>query len=209
MYAIIKTGGRQYQVQPESVISVNRLALEQGAAFETDQVLLLDGEGAEVHVGRPLVDGALVKGTVLAHERGRKVLIFKHKRRKNYRRTRGHRQELTRVQIESIELGGKVLAAMAPKPPKPARVRKPAEAAPAAEEAAAPAKSRAKPAAKAAAKPTPRAPAKAAAKAKAAPRKPAAKAARKAAAPKKAPAKRTAPAKSGGKGAGKGKAKKD
>lgn len=206
MYAIIKTGGRQYQVQPETVISVNHLALDQGATFETDQVLLLDGEGAEVHVGKPLVTGALVKGTVLAHERGRKVIIFKHKRRKNYRRTRGHRQELTRVRIESIELGGRVLAAMEIKPAKPAKAPKPAKAA-AAPTSAAPA---AKPAGKAAAKaPAKTAAKKPAAKAKAAPKKAPAKAAGKAAAPKKAPAKRATPAKSGGKGAGKGKSKKD
>ena len=103
MYAIIKSGSRQYQVQPESVIEVNRLALEQGANFETDQVLLVDGEGKGARVGTPFVAGAKVKGTVLEHLRGRKVLIFKHKRRKGYRRLRGHRQELTRLRIDSIE----------------------------------------------------------------------------------------------------------
>lgn len=104
MYAIIKSGSRQYQVQPESIIEVNRLALEQGADFETDQVLLVDGEGKGAKIGTPLVAGAKVKGTVLAHLRGKKVLVFKHKRRKGYRRTRGHRQELTRLRIDSIEI---------------------------------------------------------------------------------------------------------
>ena len=103
MYAIIKSGSRQYQVQPESVIEVNRLTLEEGANFETDQVLLVDEEGKGAQVGSPFVTGAKVKGTVLAHLRGRKVLIFKHKRRKGYRRKRGHRQELTRLRIDSIE----------------------------------------------------------------------------------------------------------
>ena len=103
MYAIIKSGSRQYQVQPESVIEVNRLALDQGAEFETDQVLLVDEEGKDAQVGTPFVTGARVKGTVVAHLRGKKVLIFKHKRRKGYRRKRGHRQELTRVRIDSIE----------------------------------------------------------------------------------------------------------
>jgi large subunit ribosomal protein L21 len=203
MYAIIKTGGRQYQVQPETIISVNRLALEQGAAFETDQVLLLDGDGGAVHVGTPLVSGAMVKGTVLEHMRDRKVLIFKHKRRKNYRRTRGHRQSLTRVMIESIELGGKVLAGMEPKPAK-AEKPKAAAAKPAAAADAAPAPKpakRAKPAPKAAAKP--KAPAK-----KTAAKASAAKTARKAAAPKKTAAKAAKP-KTGGKTAGKGKARKD
>ena len=103
MYAIIKSGSRQYQVQPESVIEVNRLALDQGAEFETDQVLLVDEEGKDAQVGTPFVTGARVKGTVVAHLRGKKVLIFKHKRRKGYRRKRGHRQELTRLRIDSIE----------------------------------------------------------------------------------------------------------
>ena len=103
MYAIIKASGRQYQVQPETVIQVNRLALEQGAEFETDQVLLLQEDGAALQIGTPLVNGARVRGHVLEHLRGRKVVIFKLKRRKNYRRKRGHRQELTRIRIEQIE----------------------------------------------------------------------------------------------------------
>jgi large subunit ribosomal protein L21 len=104
MYAIIKSGARQYKVQPESVIAVNRLALDAGAAFETDQVLLVGDEGQHAQVGAPFVAGARVTGTVLEHFRDRKVLIFKFKRRKNYRRKRGHRQEMTRIQISSIEV---------------------------------------------------------------------------------------------------------
>ena len=104
MYAIIKSGSRQYQVKPETVIEVNRLKLEQGADFETDQVLLFDDESGAAQIGAPFVSGAKVKGTVLEHLRGRKVLIFKQKRRKGYKRTRGHRQELTRVRINSIEV---------------------------------------------------------------------------------------------------------
>ncbi len=103
MYAIIKSGSRQYQVRPESVIEVNRLHLEQGAKFETDHVLLVDDESKGAQVGTPYVAGAKVKGTVLEHLRGKKVLIFKHKRRKRYRRLRGHRQELTRLRIDSID----------------------------------------------------------------------------------------------------------
>jgi large subunit ribosomal protein L21 len=105
MYAIIKSGSRQYQVKPESVIEVNRLPLEQGADFETDQVLLVDDENGGAHVGAPYVAGAKVKGTVVDHFRGKKVLIFKQKRRKGYRRTRGHRQEMTRLRIDSIDVG--------------------------------------------------------------------------------------------------------
>ncbi|HUJ74212.1 MAG TPA: 50S ribosomal protein L21 [bacterium] len=105
MYAIIRSGSRQYKVQPASVIAVNLLPLEAGAPYETDQVLLVADEGQAPRVGTPLVPGAKVKGKVLEHFRDRKVLIFKMKRRKNYRRKRGHRQELTRVQIDSIEVG--------------------------------------------------------------------------------------------------------
>ncbi len=105
MYAIIKSGSRQYQVRPETVIEVNRLALEQGADFETDQVLLVDDESGGAQLGAPFVSGAKVKGTVLDHLRGKKIIVFKQKRRKGYKRTRGHRQELTRVRIDSIEVG--------------------------------------------------------------------------------------------------------
>ena len=104
MYAIIKSGARQYKVQPETVIAVNRLPLEEGAAFETDQVLMVGGEGGKTQVGTPLVAGAKVTGKVLEHFRDKKILSFKFKRRKNERRMRGHRQELTRVQISSNEV---------------------------------------------------------------------------------------------------------
>lgn len=127
MYAIIKSGSRQYQVQPDSVIEVNRLALEEGAAFETDEVLLFDNEGQDVQIGAPFVPGAKVKGKVLSHLRGRKIIVFKHKRRKNYRRTRGHRQELTQVLIEAIEVGGKSFSAPGKEAAKPAPAAQPAE----------------------------------------------------------------------------------
>ncbi len=127
MYAIIKSGSRQYQVQPDSVIEVNRLALEEGAAFETDQVLLFDNDGQDVQIGAPFVSGAKVKGKVLSHLRGRKIIVFKHKRRKNYRRTRGHRQELTKLLIEAIEVGGKSFSAPGKEAAKPAPAGKPAQ----------------------------------------------------------------------------------
>jgi large subunit ribosomal protein L21 len=81
---------------------VNRLDLEAGADFASDKVLLVSGDGKSL-VGTPYVQGARVTGTIVEHLRGKKVLIFKHKRRKNYRRTRGHRQELTRIRIDNIE----------------------------------------------------------------------------------------------------------
>ena len=114
MYAIIKSGSRQYRVRPESIIEVNRLHLEEGAAFETDQVLLVDQDDQDIQIGSPYVSGAKVKGKVLSHLRGRKVIVFKFKRRKNYKRTRGHRQELTKVLIEGIEIGGKAVGAKKP-----------------------------------------------------------------------------------------------
>lgn len=103
MFAIIESGNHQFKVQPESVIEVNHLDLDEGAAFETDRVLLLSGDEGDPQVGTPYVSGVKVKGTVLEHRRGRKIIVFKMKRRKNYRRKRGHRQELTRVRIDSIE----------------------------------------------------------------------------------------------------------
>ena len=105
MYAIIETGSHQFQVKPETVIEVNRLPVEAGQAFETDKVLLLgdEAQSGSVQIGTPYVSGAKVKGTVLEHMRGPKIRIFKMKRRKGYRRRAGHRQELTRVRIDSIE----------------------------------------------------------------------------------------------------------
>lgn len=103
MYAIIEFGNHQYKVEPNCVIEVNHQELEQGQAFETTKVLMVsDGKG-KIKVGAPYVDGSLVKGTIIEHLRGDKVVVFKQKRRKNYKRTRGHRQELTRIQISAIE----------------------------------------------------------------------------------------------------------
>jgi large subunit ribosomal protein L21 len=103
MYAIIESGNHQFKVQPQTVIQVDRLGLEAGAPYETDHVLLVEDDAQQATVGTPYVSGVKVKGTVLEHLRGRKVIIFKQKRRKNYRRKKGHRQELTRVRIDSIE----------------------------------------------------------------------------------------------------------
>jgi len=104
MYAIIKSGSRQYQVKPEMEIQVNRLDLEEGASFETDQVLLFNNEDKDIRVGAPFVQGAKVKGVVVRHLRGPKVRIFKMRRREHYRKSRGHRQELTQIRIQAIEV---------------------------------------------------------------------------------------------------------
>ena len=105
MYAIIESGSRQYRVAPQSELEVDRLALEQGGAFETDRVLLLQEDGKGVMIGAPFVSGVTVRGTVVEHFRGRKIIVFKQKRRQGYRRKRGHRQELTRIRIEEIRTG--------------------------------------------------------------------------------------------------------
>ena len=106
MYAVIKTGGKQYRVAKDDVIVVERLAGLAGDKIELDQVLMLD-DGKAPTLGTPLVDGARVAATVLDQSRGEKIIVFKKKRRKNYRRTMGHRQDLTVLRITDILAKGK------------------------------------------------------------------------------------------------------
>ena len=101
MYAIVDIASQQFKVEAGKEVFVNRLAAEVGSAVEFDKVLLLDNEG-KVKVGAPYVEGAVVKATVLEHLKGDKVIIFKKKRRKGYQKKNGHRQYLTKIQIESI-----------------------------------------------------------------------------------------------------------
>src|SRR2546426_10022173 len=89
-YAVIRTGGKQYRVAPGDLLRIERLAGEVGAPVEFSEVLLTGGDGA-VRIGTPLVDGALVRGTIIRQDRDRKILVYKKKRRKNYRRRPGHR----------------------------------------------------------------------------------------------------------------------
>ena len=100
-YAVIRTGGKQYRVAPGDVVRVERLAGEVGAPVEFTEVLLAAGDGA-VRVGTPLVEGVCVRGQILEQGRARKILVFKKKRRKNYRRRRGHRQSITTVRVTEI-----------------------------------------------------------------------------------------------------------
>jgi|SRR5687767_7683187 large subunit ribosomal protein L21 len=102
MYAIIKTGGKQYKVQAGEQVRVEGLAGEVGAAVSFDEVLLV-GAGDSVKLGAPLVQGAAVKATIVAHGRGEKVKIFKMRRRKHYQKTQGHRQSYTEVRIDTIQ----------------------------------------------------------------------------------------------------------
>lgn len=101
MYAVIKTGGKQYRVAAGDKLKVEKLAGEVGSDITLDQVLML-ADGDNVTIGAPLIDGASVQAKVLAHGRGDKVMIFKFRRRKHYRKTQGHRQSYTEIQIGDI-----------------------------------------------------------------------------------------------------------
>jgi large subunit ribosomal protein L21 len=100
-YAVIRTGGKQYRVAPGDLVRIERLEGDVGAAVEFAEVLLASADDT-VRIGTPLVSGARVRGTIVAQGRDRKVLIFKKKRRKNYRRRRGHRQSVTTVRVTEI-----------------------------------------------------------------------------------------------------------
>lgn len=101
MYAVIETGGKQYKVAEGDVIFVEKLDVEEGAEVTFDKVLMA-GEGSDVKVGAPTVEGASVKATVLKNGKAKKVVVFKMKRKKNYRRKKGHRQPFTKVQITAV-----------------------------------------------------------------------------------------------------------
>ncbi len=103
MYAVIRTGGKQYRVAPNEVVRIEKIEAEPGSTVEFDEVLLVGGE--EPRIGRPLVEGARVTATVLDQIKGPKIVVFKKKRRKNYRRKRGHRQRLTLLRVQDILVG--------------------------------------------------------------------------------------------------------
>ncbi len=102
MYAVIATGGKQYKVAPGVTLRVEKIPGEVGAPVIFDQVLLI-GEGENVTVGRPLLANARVQARIVEQDRARKILVFKYKRRKRYRRKQGHRQPYTAVRIDGIE----------------------------------------------------------------------------------------------------------
>ena len=101
MYAIIKTGGKQYRVQEGDLITIEKLKAAADETVTFDQVLTVVNDGS-VKVGTPLVNGAKVTGKVVEHGKGKKILVFKYKAKSNYRRRQGHRQPFTKVRIESI-----------------------------------------------------------------------------------------------------------
>jgi large subunit ribosomal protein L21 len=101
MYAIVDIAGKQFKVTQDQFVYAPLLALEEGASVEFDKVLLLDNEGT-VEVGAPTVKGAKVSGKIIGHVKGDKVIVFKKKRRKGYKKKNGHRQDFTKVLIETI-----------------------------------------------------------------------------------------------------------
>ena len=100
-YAVIQTGGKQYRVEKDTVLSVELLGVDAGETVEFDQVLAVS-DGSELTIGTPVVDNAKVTATVVENYRGEKVVAFKKKRRKGYRKKKGHRQGLTKLKIETI-----------------------------------------------------------------------------------------------------------
>jgi len=101
MYAIIETGGKQYRVETGSTIQVESVPGDVGATIELEKVRLIHGEAGLI-VGQPLVEGAKVTAEIVRHGRTRSIIVFKKKRRKNYRRTRGHRQGFTKLLVTGI-----------------------------------------------------------------------------------------------------------
>ena len=117
MYAVIKTGGKQYKVEAGATLKVEKLLGEVGSKVVIDKVLMI-ADGETTTIGAPLVTGATVSATVLSHGRADKVMIFKFRRRKHYRKTQGHRQSFTEIQIGEILAAGATAAAA-----KPAKVK--------------------------------------------------------------------------------------
>lgn len=101
MFAVIKTGGKQYRVQENTTLRIEKLEIEPGQPVSFDEILMVSSQG-KVTLGTPFVTGAIVEGTVVDQMRDRKVIVFKKKRRHNYRRKKGHRQHLTIVHIKKI-----------------------------------------------------------------------------------------------------------
>lgn len=102
MYAVLETGGKQYRVQVGDEITVEKLGIEADQEVVFDKVLVV-GEGSDIKIGSPYVEGASVKGTVVENGKGEKIIVFKYKPKKDYRKKRGHRQPYTTVKIEAID----------------------------------------------------------------------------------------------------------
>tara|TARA_X000001036_G_C20543428_1_gene751309 strand:+ start:675 stop:992 length:318 start_codon:yes stop_codon:yes gene_type:complete len=104
MYAVIKSGGKQHKVSEGEEILLEKISLDEGEVIEFSEVLAVNKDGT-LNLGKPLLDGAVVKGKVINHLKSKKINVIKMKRRKDYRKKQGHRQNLTKVKIESISYG--------------------------------------------------------------------------------------------------------
>ena len=123
MYAVVATGGKQYRVSPGDRIEVEKLAGEVGQTVALDRVMMVGGEEGGVDVGTPTLDDAWVEAQIVDQKRGKKIIVFKHKRRKGYRRKQGHRQSLTALKITGIHSDrslqqGEAVAGAAPEMPE-------------------------------------------------------------------------------------------
>jgi len=101
MYAVLATGGKQYKVREGDVVRVEKLTGDVGSPVAFDRILMV-GDGENVNIGSPLLEDASVTGHIVAHEKAKKILVFKYKRRKRFRRKQGHRQQYTAVKIDQI-----------------------------------------------------------------------------------------------------------
>ena len=126
MYAVIKTGGKQYKVIAGEKIKVEKLEVEIGGKVVIDKVLMI-ADGESTTIGAPLIAGATVNATVVSHGRADKVMIFKFRRRKHYRKTQGHRQSFTEIQIGEILAAGQATSKTAAAKPAKAKTAKAAE----------------------------------------------------------------------------------
>lgn len=126
MYALVKTGGKQYRVAKDDTILVERIAAKEGTEVILNEIVML-GDGDKVTIGTPTVEGAVVSATVIRQTRGPKIIIFRRKRRKNHRRTQGHRQDLTLLKINDIAEDAKKLVPTKSAPKKAALKSKVAE----------------------------------------------------------------------------------
>lgn len=115
MFAVIKTGGKQYKVQEGEVLQVEKLNLEEGQEVSFDQVLLIDHEDNTL-IGTPFVENALVKAVVVKNFKDKNIIVFKKKRRKQYKKKRGHRQDLTEIKIEKIISKAEAVSTKKPTP---------------------------------------------------------------------------------------------
>ncbi|MEA2005118.1 MAG: 50S ribosomal protein L21 [Acidobacteriota bacterium] len=126
MFAVIKTGGKQYRVQEGDILQVEKLNKEESQEVTFNQVLLIEDEEKTL-IGTPYIEKALVRAVVIENFKDKKIIVFKKKRRKQYRKTKGHRQELTKIKIEQIITGEKEKEIEAETPKKKATAKSPKE----------------------------------------------------------------------------------